>query len=68
MRRWDDIIDSIDRNLSKRQETVKDRESLHAAVYGVTKRQTKQWLKNNSKTLIMYKLSNKPLPLYSFTA
>ena len=32
MRRWDDIIDSIDRNLSKRQETVKDRESLHAAV------------------------------------
>ena len=42
MRRWDDIIDSIDRNLSKRQETVKDRESLHAAVYGVTKRQTKQ--------------------------
>ena len=34
--RWlDDIIDSMNTNLSKLQETVKDRENLHAAVHGV---------------------------------
>ena len=36
--RWlDSITDSMDMNLSKFQETVKDREARHAAVYGVTK-------------------------------
>ena len=36
--RWlDSIIDSIDMNLSKLQETVKDREAWRAAVHGVTK-------------------------------
>ena len=36
--RWlDDISDSTDMNLSKRQETVKDREAWHAAVQGVVK-------------------------------
>ena len=30
------IIDSVDMNLSKLQETVKDREALCAAVHGVT--------------------------------
>ena len=36
--RWlDGISDSIDRSLSKLRETVKDRETLHAAVHGVTK-------------------------------
>ena len=36
--RWlDYIIDSMDMNLSKLQEIVKDREVLHAAVHGVTK-------------------------------
>jgi len=36
----DGIIDSIDMNLSKLQETVKDREAWCAAVHGVTKSQT----------------------------
>ena len=40
--RWlDGIIDSVDMSLSKLQEMVKDRESWHAAVCGVTKSQTR---------------------------
>ena len=36
--RWSDgITDSVDMSLSKRQETVKNREAGHAAVPGVTK-------------------------------
>ena len=43
--RWlDSITDSTDMNLSKLQETVKDREAWHATVYGVTKNRT--WLSN----------------------
>ena len=39
--RWlDGIIDSIDMNLSKLQEIVKDREAWCAAVHGVTKNMT----------------------------
>ena len=39
--RWlDNITDSMDMNLSKLQEIVKDRETQHAAVHGVTKSQT----------------------------
>ena len=36
--RWlDNIMDSMDMNLSMLQETVKDRGAWHAAVHGVTK-------------------------------
>ena len=41
--RWLDrllITDSMDMSLSKFQEIVKDRETWHAAVHGVTKNQT----------------------------
>ena len=31
------VTDSMDMNLSKFQEIVKDREALHAAVHGITK-------------------------------
>ena len=40
--RWlDSIIVSMDMNLSKLQEIVKDREAWRAAVHGVTKSQTR---------------------------
>ena len=40
-RRWlDDIINSMDMNLSKLQEIVKDRVDRHAAVHGATKNWT----------------------------
>ena len=37
----DSITDSMDMNLSKLRETVKDREAWQAAVHGVTKSQTR---------------------------
>ena len=40
--KWlDDIIDSMDMNLSKLQEMVKDREAWIATVHGVTKSRTR---------------------------
>ena len=42
MTRWlDGIINSMDMNLSKLQEMVKDREGWRAATYGITKSQTR---------------------------
>ena len=46
--RWlHSIIDSMDMNLSKLREVVKDREVWCAAVHDIAKSQTQQWLNNN---------------------
>ena len=52
--RWlDSITNSVDMNLSKLQEIVKDRGGWHAAVSGVTKSQTKlsNWTTKEKKSL-----------------
>ena len=47
--KWlDSIIDSVDMNLSKLQEIVKDKEGWHAAVHGVAESQT--WLSDWTAT------------------
>ena len=51
-RRWlDDITDSIDTNLRKIRETVKDRETWFTEIHGVTDTDTSYRLNNNSKKL-----------------
>ena len=47
MRLLDSITDSLDMSLSKLQEIVKDRETWHVAVHGVTESDT-TYLVNNS--------------------
>ena len=44
----DGITHSMDMSLSRLREMVKDREAWHAAVHGVTKRQT--WLGDRTAT------------------
>ena len=52
MRCLDSIADSMDMNLSKLWQTVRDRAVWHAAVYEVTKSQTWQQLNNNKAASI----------------
>ena len=49
----DGIIDSTDMNVNKLQEMVKDRESWHAAVHGVTELGMTERL-NTNNTMSMY--------------
>ena len=46
----DGITDSVDVNLSKLQEMVKDREAWHTAVHGVAKSGTQGLNKNKARS------------------
>ena len=53
----DRITDSMDMNLSKLHEIVKDREVWHAAVCGVAESDMTQQLNNNSIRKLLYDLT-----------
>ena len=56
--RWlDRITDSMDMNLSKLHEIVKDREVWHAAVCGVAESDMTQQLNNNRIRKLLYDLT-----------
>ena len=57
----DGITDSVDMNLSKLRDIVKDREPWHAAVHGVAKSQMQ--LSNSTTTAAIYICEN----IYTYT-
>ena len=65
--RWlDGITDSMDMNMSKLQEMVKDRVAWHAVVHGVAMRGTRlsdQTTKGRSHLLPWFPACSPPLPL-----
>ena len=67
--RWlDGIIDSMDMDLEKLREIVKDREASCAAVHGVAKDWTRltDWLNNNKTTLIIKSKTGLIIPTFWF--
>ena len=54
MRRLDGIIDSMEMNLSKLQETVRDRGARCAGVHGVAEVDMTQWLNNNTSGIKVF--------------
>ena len=48
------FTDTIDMNLGKLQEIVKDREALCAAVHGTAESDMTQWLNNNSNNKYIF--------------